>query len=150
MNDTLSQPKMVNDCVPKLLEFIIPSEYLGKVIGPKGRSLQSFITTYNLSNINVDDNGVIQIESNSDEKNEATKVAILQSLAADGFYIDDITNSTTFEEPMVGVIYRDCEIKSCLSVGVIVEFVPGYLGLVHVSELDLKKVCHTISHEWSM
>lgn len=35
---------------------------------------------------------------------------------------------------------RECEIKGIHAFGVFVEILPGYEGLVHVSELDLKKV----------
>ena len=42
--------------------------------------------------------------------------------------------------PEIGVIYRDCEVKGVHNFGVFVEILPGYEGLVHVSELDIKKI----------
>ena len=42
--------------------------------------------------------------------------------------------------PEVGVIYRDCEVKGVHNFGVFVEILPGYEGLIHVSELDVKKI----------
>ena len=43
------------------------------------------------------------------------------------------------------LIYRDCVIKGVHNFGVFVEMLPGYEGLVHVSELDNKKVKHNIA-----
>ena len=37
------------------------------------------------------------------------------------------------------VIIRDCEIKGVHAFGIFVEVLPGYEGLVHVSEIDIKK-----------
>jgi polyribonucleotide nucleotidyltransferase len=42
--------------------------------------------------------------------------------------------------PEPGTIYRNCEIKGVHNFGVFVEITPGYEGLIHVSELDTKKV----------
>jgi polyribonucleotide nucleotidyltransferase len=35
MKGYLSEPKTIKDTVPKILEFIIPQDAIGKVIGPK-------------------------------------------------------------------------------------------------------------------
>jgi predicted RNA-binding protein with RPS1 domain len=42
--------------------------------------------------------------------------------------------------PEVGVIYRNCVVKGVHNFGVFVEILPGYEGLIHISELDIKKV----------
>ena len=42
--------------------------------------------------------------------------------------------------PEVGIIYRECEIKGVHNFGVFVEVLPGYEGLVHISELDVKRI----------
>ena len=44
--------------------------------------------------------------------------------------------------PEVGIIYRDCEIKGVHNFGVFVEVLPGHEGLVHISELDVKRISH--------
>lgn len=35
---------------------------VGKVIGPKGKTVQMLIDTYNVTNINIEDDGTIQVE----------------------------------------------------------------------------------------
>ena len=42
--------------------------------------------------------------------------------------------------PEIGVIYRQCEVKGVHAFGVFVEVLPGYEGLIHISELDIRKV----------
>lgn len=42
--------------------------------------------------------------------------------------------------PEEGLVYRNCSIVSLHGFGVFVEVLPGYDGLVHVSELDVKRV----------
>ena len=42
--------------------------------------------------------------------------------------------------PEDGMVYRECAIKGIHTFGVFVEVLPGYEGLVHISELDTKKV----------
>jgi polyribonucleotide nucleotidyltransferase len=51
------------------LEFLVPPEALGKIIGPKGKTVQTMIEQYQLVNINLEDTGSVQIESFSNEKN---------------------------------------------------------------------------------
>jgi polyribonucleotide nucleotidyltransferase len=38
------------------------------------------------------------------------------------------------------ILYRNCTIKGVHTFGVFAEVLPGYEGLVHISELDTKKV----------
>jgi polyribonucleotide nucleotidyltransferase len=42
--------------------------------------------------------------------------------------------------PEDGIVYRDCEIKGVHTFGVFVEMLPGYEGLVHISEIEMNKV----------
>ena len=56
----------------------VPIEALGKIIGPKGKTIQTMIEQYGLVNINIEDDGKVQIESFSTDKNEEVKLAILK------------------------------------------------------------------------
>ena len=76
MNDILSTPKPLKDTIPKMLTMKIAPELIGKVIGPKGKTIQELITSNGVININLEDDGSIQIESYSLEKNLAVKAAI--------------------------------------------------------------------------
>lgn len=42
--------------------------------------------------------------------------------------------------PEEGIVYRECEVTGVQKFGIFVEILPGYEGLVHLSELDTKKV----------
>lgn len=78
MKAALSSPRKLKDTIPRLLAIKVPPETLGKVIGPKGKTVQSLVETYGVTNINIEDDGTIQIESFSDEKNDACKEAVLK------------------------------------------------------------------------
>eukprot|EP01038_Epipyxis_sp_PR26KG_P009558 gene9558-12871_t len=78
MKNVLSTPRKIKDTVPRILEFSVPPEVLGKVIGPKGKTIQMLIETYGVTNINIEDDGSIQVESFSEEKNDKVKEAIIK------------------------------------------------------------------------
>jgi hypothetical protein len=54
--------------------FLISND---KLIFALGKTVQTLIETYGLTNINLEDDGCIQIESFSIEKNDIVKAAIL-------------------------------------------------------------------------
>ena len=145
MNQALSGPKPLKDSVPKMTTMKVPPELLGKIIGPKGKTIQDLITTYGVININLEDDGSIQIESFSIEKNQAVQAAIAK-IVEDGNKKDNERKERSEKKepegppPEIGVIYRDCEVKGVHAFGVFVEILPGYEGLIHISELDIKKV----------
>ena len=63
MRDALSGPRPLKDSIPKILSFMIPTEALGKVIGPKGATVTKLIETHKLVNINLDDSGLVQVRA---------------------------------------------------------------------------------------
>eukprot|EP00596_Hydrurales_sp_CCMP1899_P003549 CAMPEP_0119046454 /NCGR_PEP_ID=MMETSP1177-20130426/46662_1 /TAXON_ID=2985 /ORGANISM="Ochromonas sp, Strain CCMP1899" /LENGTH=812 /DNA_ID=CAMNT_0007019621 /DNA_START=307 /DNA_END=2745 /DNA_ORIENTATION=+ len=147
MKASLSEPRRMKDTIPKILEFMVPSEALGKIIGPKGKTVQTMIEQYKLVNINLEDTGSVQIESYSYELNLEVKEVILKLVEENkGGGRGDRPDRAPKEKvelgppPEVGIIYRDCEIKGVHNFGVFTEILPGYEGLVHVSELDTKKI----------
>eukprot|EP00597_Dinobryon_sp_UTEXLB2267_P006313 CAMPEP_0170079124 /NCGR_PEP_ID=MMETSP0019_2-20121128/15589_1 /TAXON_ID=98059 /ORGANISM="Dinobryon sp., Strain UTEXLB2267" /LENGTH=821 /DNA_ID=CAMNT_0010292435 /DNA_START=140 /DNA_END=2602 /DNA_ORIENTATION=+ len=152
MKSCLDSPRKLKDTIPKIMEFSIAPEALGKVIGPKGKTVQTLIETYGLVNINLEDDGSIQVESYSTEKNDLVKAAILkiveESQAPSGGKRGGdkaAKEEPTGPPPEVGIIYRDCEVKGIHNFGVFVEVLPGYEGLIHISELDIKKVLNVES-----
>jgi polyribonucleotide nucleotidyltransferase len=76
MSAVLSSPRPIKDSVPKMTTMKVPAELIGKIIGPKGKTIQDLITNNGVTNINLEDDGSIQIESFSLEKNLAVKAAI--------------------------------------------------------------------------
>jgi polyribonucleotide nucleotidyltransferase len=59
-----------------MLKFAIPSTSIGRLIGPKGKNIAQTIETYGLKNINVDDDGIVVLDSDSQTKNEEAMKAI--------------------------------------------------------------------------
>ena len=104
----------------------------------------------------LQDDGRVQIESFSAEKNEEVRQAIMKiaeeatSVGGGGGGRGRRGEKREGEAgaeavplgppPEVGIIYRECEIKGVHNFGVFVEVLPGHEGLVHVSELDVKRI----------
>jgi polyribonucleotide nucleotidyltransferase len=61
MRDALPGPRPLKDSIPKILSFMVPTEALGKVIGPKGATVTKLIETHKLVNINLEDSGLVQV-----------------------------------------------------------------------------------------
>lgn len=135
------------DTVPKLKSFSIPPEAIGKVIGPGGKQIRAIIEDFELSNMNVNDDGNVQISSMSHEKlTEAED--FVKKLIGDG--ADGGRGRGRKEErtpyagpdPVEGEVYNGI-IKGIHNFGVFLEFMPGaedgsyggLEGLCHVSEL---------------
>jgi polyribonucleotide nucleotidyltransferase len=173
MKEVLSAPNELKSTIPRLMAFSVPPDLLGKVIGPKGKTIQTIIETYGVVNINVDDHGMIQVESFSDEKNNAVRDAVSKSsfssllpfIDSNHFFFTNLNIMDTVKiiseasevsggrrgkddkgkvkpdgPPEIGTIYRSCPIVGVHAFGVFVEILPGYDGLVHLSELDTVKV----------
>ena len=120
-----------------------------KPLGRARRGRQRFIgsdecacATASCSSVSVldlEDDGTVQVESYTQESLKSCQEAIMK--------IVEESDSKKREKkepegppPEIGVIYRDCEVKGVHNFGVFVEILPGYEGLVHVSELDVKKI----------
>ncbi len=141
MNSVLATPQELKDSVPKMIVFQVPPEMIGKIIGPKGKTIQDLIANNGVININLEDDGTVQIESYTKDTLEKCQEAI-NKIIAEG----DVKGRGKEKKepegppPEIGVIYRECEVKGVHAFGVFVEILPGYEGLVHVSELDIKKI----------
>ena len=103
--------------------------------------MQELISSCGVININLDDDGTVQIESYTKEALDKCEEAVMK-IVVDG--VNDKGRKGRKEPegppPEIGVIYRECEVKGVHAFGVFVEILPGYEGLVHISELDIKKV----------
>lgn len=152
MNKALSAPRDMKDSVPKIVSMQVPPESLGKIIGPKGKTVQSLIETHQLVNINLEDDGNVQIEGYKQTDIDAAKEAILKLAeeskeggggrggAGGRGKGDKAEKKELGPPPEAGIVYRDCEIKGVHTFGVFVEVLPGYEGLVHISELASNRI----------
>ena len=113
--------------VPRCEQISIPRDMIGPVIGPGGKVIQEMQRTSG-AQINIEekeDKGVVTIYAPSKESMDLAKSKIRAIVAM----------------PEVGEVYRG-KVKSILPFGAFVELLPGKDGLLHVSELDWKRVEH--------
>ena len=125
MAKTISTPREdFKEHAPRIVELIIDKSFIGAVIGPGGSIIQELQSSTNtIINIKeVDDKGVVNISS-------PNKASIDEALAR--------IKAITFT-PEVGDEF-DAKVASVMPYGVFVDF-NGKSGLVHVSELDHKRI----------
>ncbi|MDP6908183.1 MAG: polyribonucleotide nucleotidyltransferase, partial [Flavobacteriales bacterium] len=113
------------DHAPRIVAMQIPKDLIGAVIGPGGKIIQEMQevtgTTINLEEI--DGKGHIQIMG--DNK---------QSIDAAVQRIKDIT-----AVPEVGEVYKG-KVKNIMPFGAFVEIMPGKDGLLHISEIEWRRL----------
>lgn len=123
MEATIDKPKSkLSEYAPKIAKLTIPVEKIGMVIGPSGKTIRNIIDQAGVK-IDIDDAGNVLIAGTGDENIRQARTMI-ENLVA---------------EPEVGKIYV-AEVKKIMNFGAFVEFMPGKEGLVHISELDTKRV----------
>ncbi len=111
--------------VPRIEAFDIPKEYIGAVIGPGGKIIQGMQeeTGATITIEETDGVGKVQVSAPNKESIEAA-VAKIRAIVA---------------IPEVGETY-EAKVVSIMPYGCFVEFMPGKEGLLHISELDWKRL----------
>ncbi len=123
MKKTLDTPReSISKYAPHLYSMNIPKEMIGAVIGPGGKTIRHIIAESG-AEINIDDEGVVTIAAIDKEQ-----AAIARKM------IEGLT-----EVPEIGKIYEG-KIKGIKEFGAFVEIIPGKEGLLHISEIDNKRV----------
>jgi polyribonucleotide nucleotidyltransferase len=126
MMKTISSPREdYKPHVPRLEKMTIPKEFIGAVIGPGGKIIQEIQKETGSTIIieEVGEFGIIDIFSGNKESIEAAKDRIKKIVAV----------------PEVGEIYNG-KVKSIVAFGAFIEILPGKEGLLHISEIDWKRV----------
>ena len=126
MLKTLSVPRAeFKPNVPRYTILIIPKDMIGAVIGPGGKVVQE---------IQAETGSTIVIE----EVKEGGKVSIFATEKASMDKAVDWVKSIV-AVPEIGEVY-DGIVKSIMSFGAIIEFMPGKEGLLHISEIKWERV----------
>jgi polyribonucleotide nucleotidyltransferase len=126
MMKTIQEPRAdLKPHAPRIEQFSIARDMIGAVIGPGGKIIQEIQretgATINIEEVN--NHGVVTVFADSvDARNAAVK------------WIKGIVAT-----PEVGEIYTG-KVKSIMPFGAFVEIVPGKDGLLHISEIDWKRV----------
>src|SRR5574344_10036 len=126
MMDTISEPRAdLKPQVPRIIAFDIPKEFIGAVIGPGGKIIQQMQEETGAT-ITIDEkDGVGKIQVSAPNK-EATDAAVnkIKSIVA---------------VPEIGEVYEGT-VRSIMPYGCFVEIMPGKDGLLHISEIDWKRL----------
>jgi len=118
MNAVISEPRPnLSAYAPRVYKLTIPTEKIGAVIGPGGKTIRAIIDETKTT-IDIDDSGTVLIGS-SDEPSARRAIEIIQGMT---------------KEIEVGQVYTG-KVTRTLNFGAMVEILPGKEGLVHISEL---------------
>jgi polyribonucleotide nucleotidyltransferase len=127
MNETIKAPRPeISRWAPRIIEWFIPIDKIGGVIGPGGKTIRSIIEKTGVV-IDIDDDGKVTVAS-PDVNAVEEAVAFIKGMV---------------EEPEVGKAYKGT-VKRIKDFGCFVEFMPGKEGMVHISELELART-HKVS-----
>ncbi len=128
MLKTIEKPRSeYKEHAPRIVSFIVPKDMIGAIIGPGGKIIQE---------IQASTNTVIVIE----EVPEGGKVAIVSNNKTDIDAAVRRVRSIAFPPSAeIGEEYEG-KVKSIMPYGAFVEVVPGTDGLLHISELEWRKV----------
>ncbi|MGM0530701.1 MAG: S1 RNA-binding domain-containing protein, partial [Bacteroidota bacterium] len=126
MKETMSEPRPdYKPHTPRFEQLKIPKDMIGALIGPGGKIVQQ-IQTETESTITIESQGDYGVVDVFAENKEQVDAAVNQ--------INKIV-----EVPEVGKIYNGI-VKSIVSFGAFIEILPGKEGLLHISEIDWKRI----------
>lgn len=113
----------VSQYAPSLISMKIRTDKIGAVIGPGGKVIQGIQKEFSVE-IFIDDDGTVNIAAPSREAANNAKN-----------YIKRLT-----AEPEIGEVYENCKVVKITDFGAFVEILPGTQGLLHVSQIDTKRI----------
>ncbi len=123
MNEAIGSPReLLSPYAPRLITMKVETDQIGLIIGPGGKTIQGMQRLFGVD-INIDDDGTVNIASPNKENANKCKE-----------YIKKMTAT-----PEVGEVY-DGVITKIMDFGAFVEILPGKEGLLHISQIDNKRV----------
>ena len=126
ITDTIAEPRAeLKPHVPRIEAFEIPKEFIGAVIGPGGKIIQQMQEDTGATIVIDEIDGVGKVQVSGPNK-EAIDAAIGKIRAIVAI-------------PEVGEVY-DGVVRSIMPYGCFVEIMPGKDGLLHISEIDWKRL----------
>ena len=124
--ETISEPRAdFKPQVPRIEQLEIPKEFIGAVIGPGGKIIQQMQeeTGTTITIDEIDGVGKVQVSAPNKESIDAALRKIKAIVAV----------------PEVGEVYEGT-VRSIMPYGCFVEIMPGKDGLLHISEIDWKRL----------
>ena len=126
ITETIAEPRAeLKPHVPRIEAFDIPKEFIGAVIGPGGKIIQQMQEETGATIVIDEVEGVGKVQVSAPNK-EAIDAAIRKIRAI-------------VAVPEVGEVYEGT-VRSIMPYGCFVEILPGKDGLLHISEIDWKRL----------
>ena len=126
MTETIVEPRAeMKPQVPRIVQLEIPKEFIGAVIGPGGKIIQQMQeeTGATITIEETDGVGKVQVSAPNKDSIDAALGKIKAIVAV----------------PEIGEVYEGT-VRSIMPYGCFVEILPGKDGLLHISEIDWKRL----------
>ncbi len=126
MQETMPEPRPeLKPHAPRIVQITIPKDLIGALIGPGGKVIQE---------IQRETESTIVVE-------EVENLGIVDVFAEDKDAIDNALTmiNQIVAQPEVGEIYKG-KVKSIMPFGAFVEILPGKEGLLHISEIEWRRL----------
>jgi len=125
MGEALAKPRTeLKDNAPRISTLTIDRDRIGELIGPGGKNIRSIIEKTG-AEINVDDNGLVQIASNDGESARKARAMI----------------EGQFAEAEIGKVYEGT-VRKIMEFGAFIEIMPGRDGLCHISKVAAERIAN--------
>jgi polyribonucleotide nucleotidyltransferase len=122
--ETIAEPrKELSPYAPRMIVVKINPDKIKDVIGPGGKVINKIIAETGVLKIDIEDDGTVFITSADGESGEKAR-----------HIVESITKDILVGETYDGVVTR------VIAIGAFVQILPGKEGLVHISQLDTKRV----------
>ena len=126
LTETIADPRQeMKPQVPRIIQLEIPKEFIGAVIGPGGKIIQQ-IQEETGATITIEETegiGKVQVSAPNKDSIDAALGKIKAIVAV----------------PEIGEVYEGT-VRSIMPYGCFVEILPGKDGLLHISEIDWKRL----------
>ena len=126
LTETIAEPRQeMKPQVPRIIQLEIPKEFIGAVIGPGGKIIQQ-IQEETGATITIEETegiGKVQVSAPNKDSIDAALGKIKSIVAV----------------PEIGEVYEGV-VRSIMPYGCFVEILPGKDGLLHISEIDWKRL----------
>jgi len=112
----------VSRYAPRIFSIKVPVDQIRNIIGPGGKTIRSIVEQTG-AKINVEDDGTVQIATNSEQAAEKA-ISIIEGLT---------------KVPEIGEEFEGT-VKRIEPYGAFVEILPNQDGLVHISEISMERI----------
>ncbi len=126
IKETIAEPRPeMKENAPRIEALDIPKEFIGAIIGPGGKIIQNIqeVTGATVTIEEVNDHGHVEVSATNKSSIEEAMRMIRGIVAV----------------PEVGEVYEGT-VRSIMPYGAFIEFLPNKDGLLHISEIDWKRL----------